>query len=493
MKILYYNWVDYLDPEKRGGGVSIYQRNLLAHLDARGDTEAHFLSSGIPHEFLRRKPRWRELPREPGDALARRFVIINSGLMSPSHAHYGSPRQVSHAATEDTFMDFVAANGPYDVIHFNNLEGLPAAVLRLKKRWPQTRVVISLHNYYPFCPQVNLWHNEAENCTDFEGGRRCATCLPVVADPSWVRLAHAISWRMQRLGMGPGTRAFDKGFWPLMGVSWRTYRKLRLLRRPAAQPAPLSADVPARDDGRAFAERRKTMVSLINTHADAVLAVSDRVRQIATHHGVAPDKLHTSYIGTKEAEKWHITRPRSTMVQQDGTIRLAYLGYMRRDKGFFFLLDALESLPQALASRVRLTVAARRGEAEALARLQALSSRLAEVRHVEGYSHDGLDALLADVDLGLIPVMWEDNLPQVAIEMHARHIPLMTSDRGGAQELGNCPDLVFRAGDRADFARVLDSVLSGRITAESYWKNAREPVSMHTHLDQLLAIYEDAP
>ena len=28
MKILFYNWVQFDDPERRGGGVSIYQRNL---------------------------------------------------------------------------------------------------------------------------------------------------------------------------------------------------------------------------------------------------------------------------------------------------------------------------------------------------------------------------------------------------------------------------------------------------------------------------------
>ena len=46
---------------------------------------------------------------------------------------------------------------------------------------------------------------------------------------------------------------------------------------------------------------------------------------------------------------------------------------------------------------------------------------------------------------GVVPVLWHDNLPQVAIEMHARHIPLLTSDMGGAQELGNCPEMVFAA------------------------------------------------
>jgi len=498
MKVLYYNWVDYLDPEKRGGGVSVYQRNLLAALLAQGGNEAHFLSSGIAHEFRRAAPRWAELPPVRGEVPVRRFEIVNAGLMAPSHADFGSPAQLEETATEATFMDFVARNGPYDVIHFNNLEGLPANVLRVKARWPATRVVLSLHNYYPFCPQVNLWRNEAENCTDFDAGRRCETCLPVRADPRSVRLAHALSWRLHRLGMGPGTPVFDKGFRPLLGLAWRSYRKLKLLRRP--RPAPAASPVTSQtatpadlNPGAAFAARRAAMVALINIHADAVLCVSDRVRQIAAHHGLAAEKLHTSYIGTTEADKWQCTQPRPRMVQEDGTVRLAYLGYMRRDKGFFFLLDALEALPDALAASIRLTVAARRGEASVMARLKAVAPRLAELRLIDGYTHAGLDALLADVDLGLVPVMWEDNLPQVAIEMHARHIPLLTSDRGGAQELGGSADLTFRAGDTADFARVLETVLEERITPASYWQGAMAPVTMQAHLDQLLTIYEGKP
>lgn len=478
MKVLYYNWVDYLDREKRGGGVSLYQRNLLGALHAHGGFETHFLSSGIAHELRRNPPRWAELSPATGSASVRRFEIINARLMSPAHADYGSPAQLEEAGTEAAFMDFVARNGPYDVIHFNNLEGLPANVLRVKERWPGTRVVLSLHNYYPFCPQVNLWYNEAENCIDYAGGRRCVSCLPVRADPRSVRLAHAVSWRMSRLGMGPGTFAFDRIYWPVLGMMWRTYRKFRIMR--PTQPLALTS----------LAARRPAMVELINTHTDAVLCVSDRVRQIAAHHGVVPEKLHTSYIGTTEAAKWQATQPKPRMLRDDGTVRLAYLGYMRRDKGFHFLLDALEALPDTLAASLRLTVAAGHGEASVMARLKALAPRLAELRLVNGYTHAGLDDLLADVDLGLVPVMWEDNLPQVAIEMHARHIPLMTSDRGGAQELGRCPDLTFRAGDTADFARVLETVLSERVSPASYWKNAMAPVTMKNHMDQLLTIYE---
>jgi glycosyltransferase involved in cell wall biosynthesis len=164
---------------------------------------------------------------------------------------------------------------------------------------------------------------------------------------------------------------------------------------------------------------------------------------------------------------------------------------MRRDKGFFFLLDALEELPEAAARRVHLVIAARCGPPEAMARVEALSDRFASVRHADGYSHATLDALLAEVDVGVVPVLWEDNLPQVAIEMHARHIPLITSDLGGARELGATEQMVFRAGSAASFRDVLLELLAERVDLDAYWRRARAPMSMAEHAAGLRALYAE--
>ena len=47
LRVLYYNWVDYLDAEGRGGGVTLYQRNVMTGLKGRADVDAVFLSSGL--------------------------------------------------------------------------------------------------------------------------------------------------------------------------------------------------------------------------------------------------------------------------------------------------------------------------------------------------------------------------------------------------------------------------------------------------------------
>ena len=212
--------------------------------------------------------------------------------------------------------------------------------------------------------------------------------------------------------------------------------------------------------------------------------------QELARRGVDRRLLHTSYIGSTHAARFAETAPAARLPREDGTLEMAFLGYMRRDKGFFFLLDALEALPEDMAARLHLLVGARRGPPDAMARMMALKPRLASLRHVDGYDPGRLDELLARTDLGVIPVLWEDNLPQVAIEMHSRHIPLLTSDMGGARELGRCPQMVFRAGDVADFAARLGDLLAGRVDMAAYWRGAQAPVGMSAHLDAMKRLYK---
>ena len=83
-----------------------------------------------------------------------------------------------------------------------------------------------------------------------------------------------------------------------------------------------------------FEEYRHKQVYLINKYFDAVLAVSDRVRQIASFYGIDSSILFTEYIGSKLANQ-HVT-PKS--IAPDDILRIVFMGYMKEEKGLPFLL-----------------------------------------------------------------------------------------------------------------------------------------------------------
>jgi glycosyltransferase involved in cell wall biosynthesis len=504
IKVLYYNWVDFEDGEQRGGGVSVYQRNLINAALRRGD-DVWFLSSGTHHSPFSRRPFVRAVRGKVG---VRKFELVNSSVLAPGQFAFG--KDVATAPEmEAVFTDFLRRHGPFDVVHFNNLEGVPVSFLRLAREHDaRARVVVSAHNYFAFCPQVNLWFQERASCADFRGGRKCANCLVRPVNVRGARRLYQTEYVLGQLGIRPGTRLFRLLNGAIHGPIRDAFRLVKAAlgleeptpgRRSEGPPAKpvrpavlLDADTAAR-----FAERRRLFVEAINTYADHFLAVSRRVAELAADFGVDPGKVRTLYIGTRfaEADCGLKGNPQSAFgnPQSGGALRVAYLGYMRRDKGFYFYLQALRKMPPGLARRLSLVFAAQVVDEHAYALIKRMSHRFAGVTYYDGYTHGQLPEVLAGVDLGIVPVLWEDNLPQVAIECVAHGVPVLTSDRGGARELLDCPALVFRAGSRADLYARLHAVLDDPDLLQSAVAGRMRLYTPDEHYDRLRReVYGDA-
>ena len=480
LKVLLYNWADAFDPAGPGGGVTVYQRNLINAFQDWEEVEVHTLCSGTSYDLTPDSPpRWERCHRWQAPDSVRQFRIVNSEVLAPAHADFGAPVQVDEEKTRACFFDFLKKTGPYDVVHFNNLEGLPASVLSLKQSFPETKVIFSLHNYYPFCAQVNLWRNEAETCSGPADGRRCVDCVSKVVGPVTRKAVYALQERTDLIDLS------DSGRFARLAVrSAKSLGHLQFVNGRARSSLQHRDSVAAQ-----FAGRAGRIVRFINENCDWVLCVSESVRRRAVSFGISPNIAATSYIGTKAAER--IEKPGNARKPSDadGTLTIAYLGYMRRDKGFFFLIEALDRLPKAVKSRLRVVIAARISERAILKRLRVLRRDLADLTHWDGYRQDQLDSILQGVQLGVVPVLWRDNLPQTAIEMHTRGIPLLTSNLGGAKELCRRPELVFQAGCHDGFAERLTAIVQGEVQLKSHRDRAMQSPTMDAHLVELMEYY----
>lgn len=96
---------------------------------------------------------------------------------------------------------FLNEQGAFSVVHFHSLEGLSVNVLSLKEKISKIKFILSLHNYYPFCPQVNLWKNDKESCTDFHCGKDCVTCIPNLPNSSLMKWSYVVSHYLRYVGM----------------------------------------------------------------------------------------------------------------------------------------------------------------------------------------------------------------------------------------------------------------------------------------------------
>ena len=194
--------------------------------------------------------------------------------------------------------------GPFDAIHFNNLEGIPVALLGVAKRTvPDARVVVSLHNYFPFCPEVNLWFQNRANCTDYAGGKKCVNCRPASPPSAATRRRYLLQTLFRRIFGARSRRVNAVGRAALERVRplVRRARRVAGAFRPATPPASPVLRILDRAKAEHYAARRAAFVDALNRDTDHVLAVSNRVADVVARLGVRRDTLATAYIGTRFA------------------------------------------------------------------------------------------------------------------------------------------------------------------------------------------------
>jgi glycosyltransferase involved in cell wall biosynthesis len=340
-------------------------------------------------------------------------------------------------------------------------------------------------------------------CDDYNEGKRCSACLTRHIDVREVKIAHAVSTSLKNIGIKPGSFAF-RSVYRGMGLGKRVLGLIRRLTGrslPEGLMPPRSASHGARAGksinsvyatrvlGEVYRQYRRRNLSCVNTLFDRVLVVSNRVREIALDYGIAQERVEQLYIGSRFAENRIPLR-----VCDHDYLKIAYLGYERRDKGFYHFVEALEAMPRSAARKISVLIGAKLGSPLTLERLQRLAVEFRDFEIVDGYEHGALDKLLEDVDLGIVPVLWEDNLPQVAIEFVAHGVAVLSSDLGGAKELcGANPKFVYRNGNVDDFINKILYFLDHREALATYGDHALDLMDMERHVSIMVDRVYKAP
>ena len=465
MKILIYNWVQFDDEKRRGGGVTVYLADLVTQLCTSTDWNCFFLSSGLEYTFDG-KLRIEQTSNLLGGKV-KSFRIVNSPIHAPASVQFSKIESYYTDTSLYELVDsFLEQNGPFDVIHFHNLEGISLSVLRLKEKYPETKLIYSIHNYFAFCPQVNLWSPKG-NCYLEPNFPSCTHCVKGGNARTEQLIGSIRSYlKIDTNGSGKLIQCLKKYANKLRKVSVHNNQYLKF----------------SPDNCTIYRNYREENIHAINSYIDVVLAVSGKVATIAGTYGIEPSKLITNYIGTKVA-----TYRREPRIVDGNTLRIGYLGYAREDKGFDFLIDALEQIPLEVASKIDLLLAAKCETNDKLscysARIELLRKNYQKVTFCNGFSKD------SQIDLGIVPSLWEDNLPQIAIEYVANGIPILASDAGGACELCTNPAFVYKSTDTLALKNRIKYFSEIPSRVNQFWDNSPQLTTMEAHIAALGKIY----
>jgi len=513
-RILHYNWAQFDDPEFRGGGVSVYLRNLLTRMAGDPEFELVVLSAGHHYTFSDRKPRYEETANTLGDQGVKSFRILNSPVKAPAHdMFYDIGTWRSNREIAELFAKVLTDQGPFDTVVLHSMEGISSEVLALKDRFPHTRFVYMWHNYMPVCSQIELLHQSRDDCRDYEGGLKCAGCLAGHHSAEQLitpqRLGSSLEFARLSgrplgnflFGLGIGSAkigqaahyfskdmahnlkgAFAKGDGRPTGRGFEAIDAEGHVPAPPAMTLDQAAKVAG--DYRAW---RELNLKLLNRF-DAHMVVSQLVADTIIGIGVDPALVQVTPLGMDIHASPAVMRERAERKpRKDGRVRLSFIGYGIPSKGLPFITRALMAANHPLLrERAELTVYARLGPLE-INRLLPLRDRFAEVKVVPGYNRSQLGAIARDIDLNIVPSIWRETYNQVGFELLCLGTPsLLSSTVGLGMFYRDQPDFIFEANEEDDFMAKLVRIVENPGLLEQFWRMPPELPSMDGHIAMTL-------
>jgi len=512
-RILHYNWAQCDDPHGRGGGVSVYLRNLLDHAAGRDGNSYVLLSAGQHYTLFDRRPRYVETANAFADRGVRSFRILNSPVKAPAHDMFAAIRLWrTDRAIAGLFERFLRAEGPFDTVVFHSMEGISSEVLALRESFPGTRFVYMWHNYMPLCPQIELLHQNATDCRDNGGGARCVGCLSGLPDRKALIAAQRLGSALELSGLAG--RPQGNFLFAFAMAAFQAARALRFLaldfraglrdrfrawrRSPPSMSAFRPVDPgsegppPAGEDGTALARQaadyrlwREVNRDLLNRF-DAHWAVSELVARTIAALGIDRRRIRVTPLAMDIHAAPAVMRARALAKPAHSRVRLSFIGYGIPSKGLPFLTEALADADiPLLRERAELTVYARLTPHQK-ARLAPLAARFASFRLVDGYDRAALARIARATDLNIVPSIWRETFNQVACEMLCLGTPsLVSSTVGFGMFLGDHPDFVFASGDAADFRRKLVALVAEPALLRRFFDSAPVLPDMARHLEML--------
>jgi glycosyltransferase involved in cell wall biosynthesis len=498
VNVAFLGWARLSAQEREGSGYNLSASELAAGLAERGHRVA-YLRSGMDYGVVR-APHVRHFETWRDVAC---FDLVNSPNLSPAGHNFRNMaaelRSPEQTALVLAWLDEVGA----ELVHVHSLEGFPLDTIEAIRATARP-VVVTPHNYWYVCPQVDLLYQERELCFDYAGGRRCATCIECLP-PASARRRRAI-WQSLERKLGTGATAFAHA--KLVGLR----RRMRGQPADAALAPPPSLGASPLDQNErflaathhrvaenAYGERRAAGVAALN-RASVVIPPSDFLCRVHAAMGVEERLLRVVRLGAPHFDRIHRRARLSPFYQQRPwsakdartPLRFGFLGTTRNNKGLRVLVDAIPLLPEEVRRRCQFLIRASGDDRT----FRSMLSAYPEVQFAGGYDAQQLLAAAGEYDVGVMTHVWFENSPLVLLEhLHAGKFTL-SPRLGGPPEWITPPanGLLYAGGHPEALAQCIAQLVDGSVAIPSPSEiHEVSPLrSFADHVAEVEAVYREA-
>jgi glycosyltransferase involved in cell wall biosynthesis len=358
-----------------------------------------------------------------------------------------------------------------EVVHFHNYLSLGDDLVSAA-RCRGAAVVYTLHDYGLICPNALLLRDDGKLCGKANADFFEACCPTSIRTTGWER--QTSPWRARMPSLARWRLFARQQSHPLIGTVLAAF--IRAGTRLGGNPA--ATDVERK---RAFFLDRTRQIF---RDVDLFLAPSQFLLQRYVSCGLSRDKIEYLRYGMRR-----LAAPRQA---RDGThVRFGYIGALHPHKGIDLLLEAFRGLGDRASLHVHGSVFD-----SPISRSYWRRLRAAEVGSVffhGAYDNTRVGAILAAVDVLVVPSLWYENSPLTIHEAFLAGVPVITADVGGMAELvhDRVDGLLFRLGDVANLRQKLCEVIEKPELLERLQAGIPAVPDIETHAATMRARYAE--
>lgn len=344
-------------------------------------------------------------------------------------AMYTSPPMAT--ALRAFLRERAAAGVRFDVAHVHHLTGMSTDSLG-ELAAAHVPTVLTLHDYWLFCPRGQMFHHREETC-ETAAVARCGDCLSRTF-PGWVNAGNASQQ-----------------------VAATHARALAALALPQRLVVPSARAIPP--------------FAALGVPA-ARFAVVENGVDVAALAALPPPAIGP------------------------GPLRVGYLGTVMPSKGLHVLLAAAARLPlRRIAVRIHGNVVPYHGDHSYATRCLSALRPGDDVQYHGPYGLDDLPRILAGIDVLAAPALWHEAFGLTVREALAAGRPVLVSRLGGLQDavVDGEQGRVLPPGDIAAWAQALGDLAAAPNLVRRYAQRTRQRARGFAAMaDDLLAVYADA-
>jgi len=431
MKILHIGWG--FRPW-RGGGLIEYAEDLMG-VQARHGYKVFYFFSGRHYPFLKtpRLIRWKR------KSIAMYEVISSPIIHSGDKGSFNPDLDIAEPFTENFFKKVLNEIKP-DIIHIQELAGLPSSLIEIIKE-NNLPVVMTLQDYFLLCPTLKLFDTEGNICLDKNIGNKYVICCKNASKNNLSLIKNTFIYEVKKRKWCYFPLKF------LYSVFFKSF--LRKIRKYSFS----KIENFNRNQGNLFQKRRDININRLNK-IDLLIAQSYKVEKIYRKFLQRTNGIITLHFTVKHIE--YIKERK--MKDVEFPINFVILnGCVSIAKGAKLILETLKKLnKKPIKKYFKLHILG--GLAEEIEE-EILSFN--NVIYHGPYRVDQLNELLEEMDVGIVPSLWEEAYGYVGIELLAKGIPVIGNKRGGITDyvIENVTGWVNKSCSSSELADIIQRII----------------------------------